>query len=401
MPGKLRQRRRGGEGVPADRPQTSILPLLEAAALASGLPRPFDLGRELLAAGYFDLSLLNQWHLVQDLLFEHAQDLADPWPAVEGLGFHPEARIRFFAPGVLARLFQDRPEEAIRRLRPWARDSDFRVAEAIQAFGLRPQAQALGPATVKHLMPWTDDPSPYVRRAAVEALRPRGVWVKRIPWTVEAPAKLLPLLEKLRYEDHRYVANAIGNTLNDISKDHPRLALEVVGRWMQEADDAPLMERISRKGLRTLLKDGDPFALRLFGFAELDLKVKARLLNGKEVPPNTTLEFELEIDNRGSGGPANLIYELETQGRNPSRPRRKRYQGGTLDLPAGACLIIALRERIFDRRATPLLDGPAKARFFLNGEAVACAEFAIRRSKAAASGRSRKPRGGSGSKTTG
>jgi hypothetical protein len=82
------------------------------------------------------------------------------------------------------------------------------------------------------------------------------------------------------------------------------------------------------------------------------------------------------------------VYEIETPGRLPGRPRRQRVQSGTYRLPADGAIHLIVRERIFDRRAAPLLDGPARARFFLNGAECALAEFRIRRPREDAADRS-------------
>lgn len=379
MPGKLRKRHRHDQGVPRETPETSTAPLIAAAGVEAGLPGALGLPEELEAAGYYSASLLGQWSLVHDALAEHAREAPDPVEAALALGRHDDPRARFFAPGVLARLLADYPEAGLAAVRRLAGDPDFRVAEAVQAFGVRPQVRALEERAVACLLPWVADPVPQVRRAAVEGSRPRGVWVKRMEWVVRAPARLLPLLEPLRAESHRYVANAVGNSLNDLSKDHPRLAVDVVERWLREDPRGPLTEHMGRKALRTLTKTGDPFALRAFGFGDLDVEVEADLANGATVPPNTALRFRLAIRNRGPAASAQLVYEIRTPGKNPRKPRSKRYHGGTLSLPAGDVLPVERRERIFDTKAAPLIDGPCEARFFLNGAQVAQVDFELRR----------------------
>ncbi len=362
---------------------------MEAAFQDAGLPRPFSLTQELDLEGYFESSLKEQWELLHRAFLERVREMADPLGILACLGWQPEPMVRFFLPGVMFRLFEDRPLEALRKVRALAGDPEYRVAEAVQAFGVRPCAQALGPDVVAALLDWVGDPSPFLRRAAVEGCRPRGVWVRRLGWACQSPALLLPLLEPLREEREPYVANAVGNCLNDVSKDHPRLVLDVAGRWLTSQPQGPQTGRMVQKGLRTLVKRGDPFALRLFGLGDLEVSVDAELLGGPRVAPNSTLVFQLEIRNAGDAGPANLVYEISTEGKLPGRPRRKRYQGGTLRLPAGATLVVTRRERIFDRRAARLLDGPGEAVFFLNGSEVARVPFEIARKSGSAVRRSR------------
>jgi len=379
MPGKLRRRSNSGAGLAAENAQTSTLPLLEAACVHSGVPRAFGLAEELAAADYFELGIVAQWKLIQDRLAERLAEDFDPLALLHQLADYPEPRVRFHLPGICARLLADHPQRVLEELRPMAADASGMVGEAVQAFGLRPQAEALGPEIVHDLIDWTRDPSVTVRRAAVEALRPRGVWVKHLKWSVAAPALMLPIIEELRGDRSRYVANAVGNALNDISKKKPELVLEVASRWQEEGEVGPFQEHIIRKALRTMVKDGDERALALLGFGALDLKVQAKLVNASPVPPNSALVFELEIQNEGPTCAAQLVYEIETPGKNPARPRRKKYRAGEVEIPGSCWSEFKVRERIFDRKTAPLLDGLCKARFFLNGKIYQTVEFEILR----------------------
>ncbi|TAH35964.1 MAG: hypothetical protein EYC70_12000 [Planctomycetota bacterium] len=378
---ETRRTRESVEGQLLPEPQErSSLPLLEAAAHAAGVPGALSLARDLRRAGYFSKTLLGQWELVAELLAERLAPAADPVGTALRLARHPEPRVRFHAPGTISRLLAAQPREALRVLQGLAADPDPRVGEAMTAFGVRPNAEALGPEAVAALLPWSADAAAAVRRAAVEGTRPRGVWVRRLAWAVEAPARLVPLLERLRNDTELVVANAVGNSLNDISKDHPEFALDIAGQWLAQRRPGPWTAHSVRKGLRTLVKEGEPRALRLLGFRPLQVEARARLRNGTQAAPNSALHFELRLRNLGGSAAAHLVYEIETPGRLAGRPRRKRFHWGSLQLPARDTLAVRVRERIFDTRAAPLLDGPCRAGFFLNGQPVAEVRFELRRS---------------------
>lgn len=379
MPGKLRRRAQGGAGLAAEARESSSLPLLEAAALAAGLPRALGLEQELIAAGYFELGVVAQWRLTQDRLAERVAEADEPRELLHRLAASEEARLRFHVPGVLARHYAEQPDAALQELRSLAEDEDLLVAEAVQAFGVRPQAEALGPEVVRLLQDWVADPSPFVRRAAIEAVRPRGVWVKHLSWSVDAPAYLGPLLEQLRGDSSRFVANAVGNALNDIAKKKPELVLEIVSRWQEEGDAGPWQEHIVRKALRGLAKQGDPRALQALGFKALDLTARVEVRSPLPAKPNTALIFELEIENHDAAGKADLVYEIRTPGKNPQRPRKQRYRAGAMEIPGFCTSQFHIRERIFDRKAAKLLAGECVALFFLNGDQVAEVRFPLER----------------------
>ena len=364
-------------GVSAETPADTALPLLEAAAFQVTLPAALQIGQELRSKGYFELGLVAQWHLVHEVLWQRMADLPDPRQALRRWSGHPEAKVRFYAPGLWALWGQGEPESALEGLQPLADDQDFRVLEAAQAFGLRPFAQTLGPAVLDLLQDWFRHPSPRVRRTAMSAVRPRGFWVRSLGWAVQNPAFLAPVLETLRQEPDRFPANAVANCFNDISHRQASFTLGILQRWLEE-DAGPQVEHIARKGMRSLIKAGDLRALALFGCGKVEVTMKVSLRQGKVVPPNTNLRFDLELHHPGEPCAVELVYEIETTGRNPGRPRRRKYQGGRYLLPTGP-LHLRVRERIFDRKAALLLDGPATARFYLNGVLQGSVDFRIER----------------------
>jgi 3-methyladenine DNA glycosylase AlkC len=379
MPGKLRRRGAAGSGLSAEQFEQSSLPLIEAACAAAGVPRAFGLKQELIRAGYFNLGIVGQWSLAQERLAERVAESSDPLALLRRLAASAEPRMRFHVPGMMARFLANHPERVIEELRPLAADENKYVAEAVQAFGVRPQAAALGPEVLQLLHSWVTDPSPYVRRAAIEAVRPRGVWVKHLAWSVDAPALLLPLFEALRGDPEIYVANAVGNALNDISKKKPELVLEIASRWTTEGEAGPLQAHMVRKALRTMVKVGDPRALSLLGYGQLDVRLQAKLRNPQPVGPNSALVMEIEVQNDGPSGKANLVYEIETPGKHPQRPRRKRYQAGTVEIPGYCTSELRIRERIFDRKAAKLIDGACAVKLFLNGKQYAVLNFELKR----------------------
>ncbi|MGB0953067.1 MAG: hypothetical protein ACPG31_07565 [Planctomycetota bacterium] len=352
---------------------------MEAAAFQVGLGSALHLGQELEAEGYFEEGLVAQWHCIHRALWRRMEALSDPQGALRAWSRHPEPKVRFFAPGLWAFWGPEDPEAALEGLLPLADDSDFRVLEAVQAFGVRPFAQDLGPEVLHLLEDWVGHASPRVRRSAMSSIRPRGFWVKNLVWAVENPAYLAPVLERFRLEEDRFPANSVANCLNDISKKHPLYVLGMMQRWLEQ-EEGEQVEHVARKGLRSLLKAGDARALALFGFGEVDIALQAKLKQGKTVPPNTNLQFDLKLQNCGEACEVELVYEIETMGRNPKRPRRKKYQGGRYLVPEGE-MAMRVRERIFDRKAAPLLDGPAITRFYLNGSLAGEVPFEVKRTK--------------------
>lgn len=72
------------------------------------------------------------------------------------------------------------------------------------------------------------------------------------------------MLEALKDDPDDYVRRSVANNLNDISKDHPDVVIEVARRWWSDGDHD--RRRLVRHGLRTLVKRGNPGALDVLGY---------------------------------------------------------------------------------------------------------------------------------------
>lgn len=118
--------------------------------------------------------------------------------------------------------------------------------------------------TMRYLDDWVDDPSPHVRRLVSEGTRPRLPWAGRLPRFQQDPTPVVALLDRLIEDPSEYVRRSVANNLNDISKDHPELAVEVARRWLEVGSQ--VTEGIVRHGLRTLIKKGDSAALAVLGY---------------------------------------------------------------------------------------------------------------------------------------
>jgi 3-methyladenine DNA glycosylase AlkC len=110
---------------------------------------------------------------------------------------------------------------------------------------------------------WADHPNVHVRRLASEGCRPRLPWASALPMLKRDPTPILPILEALRHDPAEYVRRSVANNLNDIAKDHAQVVIDQLRAWQTEAH--PAIAWITHHSLRSLIKSGNPDALRLIG----------------------------------------------------------------------------------------------------------------------------------------
>ena len=129
-------------------------------------------------------------------------------------------------------------------------------------FAVRPFVERHPARTYAYLHQWSSHEDEHVRRLVSEGTRPRLPWASRLRGLVADPSPNLPLLDALVDDPSAYVRRSVANHLNDVSKDHPDLAVDLAARWLDRSDGA---RWVVRHGLRTLVKRGDPRALALLG----------------------------------------------------------------------------------------------------------------------------------------
>ncbi len=114
---------------------------------------------------------------------------------------------------------------------------------------------------------------------------------------------------------------SVANHLNDISKDHLGIALDLARRWQLRGDGAAW---VVRHGLRTLVKRGDPGALEILGITpHADIRLTALTLDTDTVTIGdaVTLTMTLVLEDPGDAD-AVIEYRVHYAGANgPRRPK--------------------------------------------------------------------------------
>lgn len=170
-----------------------------------------------------------------------------------------------------------------------------RVTQFISCeFAVRPFLISEEMKMLSQMLKWSKHPHAGVRRLASEGSRPRLPWGMKIPALIHNPNLILPILENLREDPNETVRRSVANSLNDISKDHPEVVLEIAHRWRNTSAET---DAILKHGLRTLLKKGNPKALKQYNLnANLVTCKSFRLLTSK-IKTGHRIEFEFSIQN--------------------------------------------------------------------------------------------------------
>ncbi|MCR9287975.1 MAG: DNA alkylation repair protein [Bacteroidetes bacterium] len=175
---------------------------------------------------------------------------------------------------------------------------EFFTEWASAEFAIRPFIKNYETETMNQMNEWSKHENHHLRRLASEGCRPRLPWAMALPKYKKDPSPILPILERLKNDESEYVRRSVANNLNDISKDNPKLVLNIAKKWLGKT---PETDWVVKHGLRTLLKQGETEALVLFGFDNPEnIKIRNLNISPNPVEIGDNLFFNFDIENSTS-----------------------------------------------------------------------------------------------------
>ncbi len=113
---------------------------------------------------------------------------------------------------------------------PFAADLHVSVKECAW-MSLRPFIVKDFKKALPTLKKWAMHKDANIRRCAIEATRPRGVWCEHFELLKQKPELAESLIQIVHNDESRYVQNSVANWLNDSSKHKPKFVKKIVKKW--------------------------------------------------------------------------------------------------------------------------------------------------------------------------
>lgn len=242
-------------------------------------------------------------------------------------------------------------------------------------FGIRPFLNENLELTMKYMLAWASSDDFRVRRFASEGCRPRLPWASGVPALKKDPSLILPILERLKNDPELFVRKSVANNLNDISKDHPELVLDLCERWHGHSKNT---NWIIKHACRTLLKQGNKRAMLLFGFANPEfMKVNDLQLSniGPSIGEDICFEFKLVLTShvKQKVRIEYIVHFVKANGKTSP----KVFQIKEAELAPGMHSIN--KNHSFKNRTTRKhYPGTHQLEIIINGEAKASAQFELK-----------------------
>jgi 3-methyladenine DNA glycosylase AlkC len=230
------------------------------------------------------------------------------------------------------------------------------------------------------LLECASDENEHVRRWASEGSRPRLPWGQRLNSFIDDPAPVLPILETLKFDDALYVRKSVSNHLNDITKDHPDVALALLARWQREAkgNDVAKIDWIIARALRTLIKAGNPQALALIGVKKASVDVGDVQIDTPKIRLGEYLNFAVTVRST-SHKPQKLVVDYIVHFmKSNGRTAPKVFKLKTITLPAGEEVTITKSHPVKQITTRDYYAGLQGLQVQINGVAGDLAEWTLR-----------------------
>ncbi|WP_420322651.1 DNA alkylation repair protein [Flagellimonas sp.] len=171
-------------------------------------------------------------------------------------------------------------------------------------FAVRPFIIKYPKKMMQQMIHWSQHKHAMVRRLASEGCRPRLPWAMALPDLKKDPGAILPILERLKSDVSESVRRSVANNLNDISKDNPEIVIHLAKKWKGKSKE---VDWVVKHACRTLLKQGIPQVMQLFGFGKVN---------------NINIEkFEVLTPVVTIGGDMNFSFQLNNVNRKSTKIR--------------------------------------------------------------------------------
>lgn len=242
-------------------------------------------------------------------------------------------------------------------------------------FAVRPFINRYPERMANQMLAWADNSDPLVRRLASEGYRPGLPWGMGLPQLKKDPAPILPVLSVLRTDPADNVRRSVANNLNDISKDHPDLVVELLAGWSEDESD---MQVLTKHALRTLVKKGHSGALDLLGYSSRPQVVLGEVaIRPVAVTIGGSVQMEVSVQSTGRQlQPLLIDYAVVFQNAAGSGSR-KVFKGKITELEPGETVALRRKISLSPMSTREIFPGPHVVEIQVNGAVLGTARFDV------------------------
>jgi 3-methyladenine DNA glycosylase AlkC len=162
-------------------------------------------------------------------------------------------------------------------------------------FAIRPFLREYPKETVEQMENWSLHENEHIRRLASEGLRPVLPWSFKLTEDLDYPKVSERILSQLNNDESLYVRKSVGNHLNDLTKKDSDFVISLIHSW---DNSQKYTAWIIKKGLRTLIKNGDKRVFEFLGYPKpTGIKIDNLKIGNAEINIGSETRFTFQIEN--------------------------------------------------------------------------------------------------------
>ncbi|MCL2861134.1 MAG: DNA alkylation repair protein [Firmicutes bacterium] len=240
-------------------------------------------------------------------------------------------------------------------------------------FAVRPFIISNEKKMMAQMREWSKSDNEHLRRLSSEGCRPALPWGIGLPKYKKNPSPIFPILEQLKVDPSLYVRKSVANNLNDISKTHPELVIEIAKRWYGTDEKT---NWIIKHGLRTLLKKSNADALSIFGLGNADaVEVSDFAINSSSIALGCDITFSFVIKAKNNTK-ARLEYGIDYM-KHSGKQSRKVFQISEIPLKEGQTKTYTRKHALADHSTRKHYLGAHAVTLIVNGQERGTLEFEL------------------------
>jgi 3-methyladenine DNA glycosylase AlkC len=101
-------------------------------------------------------------------------------------------------------------------------------------FSIRPLVEFRTKEALEVMVQWSLNPNVHVRRLSSEGIRTRLPWANKQLAVLAYPELVTKILTNVKDAPEKFVQKSVGNVINDLYKDEPKLAQAITSQWEKE-----------------------------------------------------------------------------------------------------------------------------------------------------------------------
>jgi len=230
---------------------------------------------------------------------------------------------------------------------------------------------------MSQMLAWSLHSSEHLRRLASEGCRPRLPWAIALEDFKKDPDSIIPILENLKNDKSEYVRRSVANNLNDISKDNPKICIDICSQWIGNTSNT---DKLVKHACRSLLKQGDATILSLFEYCDIEqISMSDFRLENSKISMGEHLNFSFMIKNIHSSEAKLRIEYAIYHMKNNGKLSKKIFKISEFTLPANKGKNINKRHHIKYISTRKYYEGLHKIAVIINGIESESLDFMLKK----------------------